>query len=418
MIKGVIFAVENVIAPMEATKEKLIRNPNFLELLKLFGFLQSRGVTPTIMTNRPWNFKRGGGSLKTYLEEQLGFEVNWFDGKSGMPSKPYASSSGWVREQLGLETREVIYVGSTTSDMRTAVNGKMLFLNAHWFKEVSHYGFDFKTPRDLGRFIDLFCFRDRAWFFDVEAEGLRVLSLAPYSTRVEEYEKYTRDAQAALKHIGTGGHPDFWLRYLITSLYISGLHESVQYVTTYPGHSPDSSTPALSHDDLDTFAKCFRITHLKDLIVRHHKATKSSYARARGQTLDHSNQLNTIRLRSDPMRTNGSRFRNNPIKPGKTVLILDDICTEGNSLDSARALVQKLGADALLVSCLKTINRDYDLLDDQKLGNFDPFQENRFSSEQVQVKRSFDYNAHISDRTAPGDLLEKLKIYDEWDWPG
>jgi hypothetical protein len=417
MIKGVIFAVENVIAPMEASKERLLGNPSFLELLQLFRFLQLRGVTPTVMTNRPWNFKKGGGSLKAFLEDQLGFDVNWFSVTSGMPSKPYAASLRWVRGQLGLEAREVVYVGSTTSDMRTAVNGQVLFLNAHWFKKVSYYGFDFTSPKDLGRFIDLFCFRDRAWFFDVEAEGLRVLSLAPYSTRIEGYERYTRDAQAALKRMGTGGHPEFWLRYLITSLYLSGLYERVDYVVTYPGHSPDSSPSVLSHDDLDTFAKCFRINHLKDLLVRHRTATKSSYARGRGQVLDHSNQLNTVKLRRDPMRTNGSRFRNNPIKPGKTVLVIDDICTEGNSLDTARALIQKLGADVLLVSCLKTINRGYDQLDDEKLGNFNPFEENSFSSEQIQVKASFDYSTYICDQMAPEDLLEKLKTYDEWEWP-
>jgi hypothetical protein len=113
-------------------------------------------------------------------------------------------------------------------------------------------------------------------------------------------------------------------------------------------------------DALTILADSPQRRYLPDLIVRHATATKSQSARIAGNAVDHLNQLGTIRLEKLPVKSkSGERYKSSPIKSGKTVLIVDDICTEGNSFESARALIEKARANCILLAWLKTINKDY-----------------------------------------------------------
>lgn len=142
-------------------------------------------------------------------------------------------------------------------------------------------------------------------------------------------------------------------------IHFSGLGAEVNYVAPYPGHRTDSARPLLTNA-LKIVAGSLNVNYLDDLIIRHTDAQKSQALRNSGQVATHENQLRTIRLRRDPVRTGPQaiRYKSPSLTTGKRVLIVDDICTQG-SFEAARAFIQATGATAVGVAWLKTPNNSY-----------------------------------------------------------
>src|SRR5262249_34645580 len=134
---------------------------------------------------------------------------------------------------------------------------------------------------------------------------------------------------AVKKELGDDG--DFWAKYLCTSMYFSGLYQSVNYVAPYPKHVR-GDYPELLVEPMTAFWKCFRKNYLSDLIVRHADAPESKRNR---DTATHAQQLNTIHLRPDPLKIGEERYKRSPLSAGKTVMVVDDICTQGFSFEAA-----------------------------------------------------------------------------------
>src|SRR5581483_11862066 len=141
-LKGVIFGVENVlikpgdVAPHIATLE---------ETGKLVQFLKSKGVESIVMTNRSWEATKKDGTkrpLQEAIKSYWGVDLRWFQcGKDGIPAKQSADSIQHVREQMGWEANETLFIGNTDVDMQASVNGKILLLNAQWYEKQMDYGF-------------------------------------------------------------------------------------------------------------------------------------------------------------------------------------------------------------------------------------------------------------------------------------
>jgi len=406
-LKGVIFSVEDTLVPQGSIDQSM-----FAEVTKLVGYLLSINIEISVFTNRSWVV----GESKTPLEEVL--KSHWGDtftyycrqDDSGIPAKPRADSTAYVLDKMKLESHEVLYIGSSENDMRTAVNGKLLFLRATWWANKTEYGFEFDSPKSIAKYIDTFCLRDHLWCHEIHDNNFRFYALAPFSTMKPEYTLYSRDAKSAAKH-GLG-HPDFWTSALFSSLYFSGIHTEIDYITTYPGHKEGSGN-VIMEEAGSVFAKCFRKTYIPDLIIRHKKALKSQDARNANVPIDHLNQLNTIKLNKTPRRSAKNLFKNPPLKRGKTVLLIDDICTRGYSLESARAYIERTGAKVIMASWLKTINTDIETLGAQI--NFDPYVENTFKSAAKGVIHG--YRANFTDLLAPTELTNQFKAYEDWDWP-
>jgi hypothetical protein len=248
------------------------------------------------------------------------------------------------------------------------------------------------------------------WFHEIHDNGLDFYALAPFSTMKPEHTMYSEDARAAAKH--GQGHPDFWIGAIVSTLYFSGVCHSVNFICTYPGHRAGSGN-AVMNESMDILGKCFRAKYLPDMILRHTTAIKSQGARNSGTPIDHLNQLNTICLNKTPAKGPGTTYKHSPLTVGKTVLLIDDICTRGYSLESARAYIEQTGAKVIMAAWLKTINTDISALD--PLNKFDPYLENTFTT--VSNSKSYPYHGHIVDRLAPAELTNQFSHYQNWDWP-
>lgn len=400
-LKGVIFGDRNVIKS----------GKYFTETKRLIRFLISQKILPIILSN---DLTSERISLEQLIKQEFSEVVWYIADRDGTPRKPKADAIKHILNEKAWNTNEVIYIGNTENEMQTAVNGNVLFLNATWYEKNTDYGFEFASPLKVARFIDIFCLREYLWQYSISYQNLEYYALGIYGTRDPEYSIYTLDAKEAAK-LGRG-HLDFWLNYLLSSIYFSGIHERINYISPYPGHQK-GSTPTVMEEALVIFAKCFRKPYLKDLIIRHTTAKKSAYARYNKETLDYFNQLNTIMLNENPLKgEKGQKYKKSPLTEGKTVLVVDDFCTQGYSLETARAYIQQTGAKAICLSLLKTINRDYEQIIEIK--SFNPFQSNYFSSNNSNGRIiRHPYTNYISNPFAHEEIGSKLQSYDNWHWP-
>ncbi len=412
-LKGVVFGITNVIVRMGSLDTKLLD-----EIGKLIQFLLLKGITPIFYGNHDviiTNVRKQERRLQDVLTERWG-DFPWYIAERGnAPWKPNGAASKFILDNHGWDPAEVVYVGNSDEDMLTAIHGRSLFLNVTWYGKNNQYGFFFDNPRDIARFIDTFCLREHLWHYTIEEPNLRFYALAPYSTRMPEFALLSTDARNAAKSWGLG-HPDFWTKYLWSTIYFSELYKEINYIASIPGHNQGFGNSIMEQPML-AFGKCFYQTYLRDLIYRHSTIEKSSFLRSqqRQDEVDHTRQLNSIYLTRLPMKSSGEeRYKNCPLKRGKTVLVTDDICTNGYSLEAAAAYIRQTGANVIGMSWLKTINSNYMQIGDD-LGAFNPFQNNVFGA--VRHTTTYRYNDHITDHYAPEEVTQKLQAYDSWDWP-
>lgn len=413
MLKGAIFSLHDVLIRRGTVDAAL-----FGETIRLLRYLKSRGVEPVFVSNHDWTVTFPNVAPRPFralLEDALGPVSYYIGGENGMPFKPKAHATRHILADKGWSKREVLYVGNTEADMRTAANGQLMFLNAMWHGAASTYGFQFASPLDVARYIDCLCLGLADWFWALEQGPLRVYALAPFTTlspRYAEAHAYSENARATSKH-GVGD-ANFWGRLLAARVYFSGLVDEIDYITAYPGHAPDSSETVIG-EALNILGKSLRKSYLPDLITRHTKAVKSQTARSSGGSVGVENQLNTIRLNRAPSRgVGGKAYQSPPTRSGKTILLVDDICTEGNSFEAGRAYIGATGASVICVSWLKTINTDYRTVS-PAFDRFDPFTVQKFNAP-VSTANHW-YSSAIKSHSAPTDLADVYRRYFNWSWP-
>jgi hypothetical protein len=95
------------------------------------------------------------------------------------------------------------------------------------------------------------------------------------------------------------------------------------------------------------------------------------------------------------------------------VLVVDDFCTNGRSLDVARAYIEAAGGKAILFSWLKTINMSFQHMSPSPA--LRPYEANALMAEPSATELS--YGRHIISRGAPAEIDRTLEAYKKWKWP-
>ncbi|MDC9502933.1 MULTISPECIES: hypothetical protein [unclassified Pseudoalteromonas] len=408
-LKGVILSVEDTLINTGKIKGDI-----FAEVEKLMTFFSLRGIKPVLLANRSWTITDNDGNKKDLYDalEAKFKDLAIFTRQRNpeIPPKPRAAATQYVLNEMKWESNEIVYIGSSDDDMRTAVNGRILFLRATWYSDNTNYGFEFGKPKELARFIDTLCLREHFWSHEIKDGDFEYYALAPFSTFKHAFKKYSENGRAAAK--AGQGDVDFWLGALVTSMYFTGIHQRIDFIAAYPGHEAGVGNDKMN-DDLMTFGKCFNKGYLHNLIERHTKATKSQNARREGKVIDHHNQLNTIKLNKLPTKNYNTEYKNPPLKRSKTVLLVDDICTKGWSLEAARKYIERTGAKTIMVTWLKTINTDIETIG--VTPEFDPYQATLFTG--IPSGKTYGYHAYHVDGAASLELSEQLQQYIDWDWP-
>jgi hypothetical protein len=187
----------------------------------------------------------------------------------------------------------------------------------------------------------------------------------------------------------------------------------VNYICSYPGH--DSKAKSIKADGMEAtlcrLGKCFNISYYHDLIVRHSAAPKSQQFKAADRLF--TTQLNSIHLQRKPHRNLSDEPNKSPLSLSeKTVLVVDDICTSGRSLEAARAYIEATGGTVRLFSWLKTIKAPYSRLTGAV--TLKPYASNKITAEPASADHS--YTAAIIDAHAPQEIGSIFDLYRKWDW--
>jgi len=406
-LKLLLISVDGTIA----NAEKKVSQEILTKLALLANQLSHHGVRVALWSNRSWTYNKTA-ALDDHFSQMAGIKVEAHGfHEDGAPSRRLADSVQPLLDQYGVEKHETILLGGTDEDMRVGVNNNLLHIRADWYGQQSDYGFSVQTVSDLARFCFVFALRKHPLFFGFSNGGLTYHSAGPFSTMVQAYSIFGDDARDAAKF--GYGHPDFWFFLTISTLYFSGILAGVNYICTYPGHKAGGEAPAEGslQAALMRLGKCFRMSFYHDLIVRHVSADKSQPIKAAQRTF--TNQVQSIHLNSHPHKNFAPAPNRGAISlRGKTVLVVDDICTSGRSLEAARAYIEAAGGKAKLFTWLRTINTPYWELSEEL--NLKPYQANVVASEPSSNQHS--YASGVIDRSAPAELAQVFSLYSRWAW--
>jgi hypothetical protein len=321
--------------------------------------LSKKGVQFAIWSNRAWTVtsqQKTVTPLHQYLTQRTNQQVHAVGViHGGYPARRRAGSIDPILDKFAVARNEAILVGTSPDDLIAGVNNKLLLIRPDWYGVNNEYGFSVKSIAELERFCTIFGLRKYPIYWSIADASLRAVAMGPYSTKIKAYAEFGWDALYAAKQ--DQGSLDFWHRSIVSSLYFSGLISDIHYITTFPRHVPNAPAGPLD-EVMIALGKCFRKTYFPDLLIRHTPAIKSATASAHQKTF--LNQLNTIRLNAYPHAYGSGEPRKSPINlKGKNVLIVDDFCTNGRSLETARRYIEAAGGRALLFCWLKTINTSF-----------------------------------------------------------
>jgi hypoxanthine phosphoribosyltransferase len=367
--------------------------------------LEKEGIKVVIWSNRKWTLENKV-DLGEYLTQKSGVKVDYIlAGQGGYPVRRRGDSVLPVLEKFNVQKSETILVGNGKEDVLAGVNNGLLLLRPSWYLHDSEYGFLVSSLGDLERFCILFGLRKHPIFWSLKNIGLEIYAMGPYSTRIKEYEGFGTNAFQSAKH--ENGTIDFWHKLIVSTLYFSGLVDGIDYITIYPSHSSGSRKKAID-EVMTLFGKCFRKTFYSDLLLRHTTSVKSAFAKPHEKT--YKNQIETIRLNRNPKRYGGNP-KSTPINlKGKKILVVDDFCTNGRSLEVARIYIEAAGGKAMLFSWLKTINSDYFEID--SVTNINPTNKNVLVDEPIAKIHS--YKNGIVDSGAAAEISNLLDRYKDW----
>ena len=97
-------------------------------IYELFDGLTARDIPMAILSNKPHQFM--AETVNTHFAK-WGFHIV-FGARVGVPIKPHPESALEIADILGLKPHEIVYVGDTDVDMRTAISAGMYPVGVAW----------------------------------------------------------------------------------------------------------------------------------------------------------------------------------------------------------------------------------------------------------------------------------------------
>lgn len=379
------------------------------ETADLVADLDSRGVATALWSRNQWLVDKT--PVEEFFSAEAGVEVPFFRaGRGLLPSKGSKGSVQPILDHFAVHRFETALVGGNESDLQAATNNKLLLLRSSWYQPRTDYGLNMDTIMELKRFCMIFGLREHPLYWGIQDGSLNCFAMGPFSTyKIQAFARFGQDAKDAAKT--GGGTPDFWLSAVLSSLYFGNLVQDVHYICAFPGHKPTSSSNIKPHIDetLVTLGQSLNVGYYRDLIVRHSQAPKSQDIRSASRLF--APQIDTLRLNRRPHRNGKATPNKSDLKlAGKRVLVVDDFITSGHSMDTARALIEAAGGEAILFAWLKTVNTPFvHMKPDPHLS---PYEVNSVVAEPSSV--SYPYESQVVDPKAPAELDGLLSAYANW----
>jgi Phosphoribosyl transferase domain len=282
-------------------------------------------------------------------------------------------SGAWVDrvcDHFGTSPRELVWLGDSDLDMRSAVQRRVVYFHARWGDEPHKYGIRVDQPEHFA-FIVLECFaKSHPWWWLLNTQdnhGRPVSVWALVDGNGAGSNALKQLLLATFKddvgpQLGPFAFRELATWHLLGSLYDAGVPDRVDVWTGYPGHRGSLNESLVPFGRLAALE--FRDSYLRDIFVRHHPAEHSRHARTSRQDRGLENQLETIHLNPS--------HRERIV--GKRVIVVDDFITAGNSMECARNLLLAGGAAEVTIVGIGKYGTRYMVATPESRDAFDAYQ--------------------------------------------
>ncbi|MER8096488.1 hypothetical protein [Streptomyces goshikiensis] len=287
-----------------------------------------------------------------------------------------------VTQAFALERYELLYVGYTAMDWRTAINSGVMYQHAAWAARMpgGTTSLVARSPEAVTQFIATFLTSGPSWSHRLDRDNWALRSLLPASATLPSTSPGTT---FRLQDVFTYGKPikidsgdarGILMLFVLANAYLEGLLPANPYFCVYPSSKKGKVSEQLQ-GYLDKAASLFHGYYREDLLVRTVDAPDTSLERwkaSQGRPAEEvtiATQARTVHL--------GERYRGK--LAGKTVVIFDDFTTHGMSLEWARLLLNAAGVERIImltVGKYGTRHTRYELI-----GQVDPYVPNALTAD-------------------------------------
>ncbi len=323
-------------------------------------------------------------------------------------------SPNWIdaaTAKTGLQRHELLYIGVTNLDWRTAINAGVFYLHAGWRSKIppGTTSIVAHSPSDVMKFLDHFLVRPPRWSFrlDDPANGFYLRALLPASATLpstsprssfslQDVFTYDRDIR-----VGDTSARNLLMLHVLSSCYVEGLLGRNTIFCTYPSSKIGQYSSQIE-EYVRPAASLVHGYYRNDLLIRETEAPDTSLVRVRARSegripdVSIATQASTVRL--------GDKYRGK--LGGKRVIVFDDFTTSGMSLEWARNLLLAAGASnvvTLTIGKYKTTHDRHILTS----ANIDPYAVNMLSPSDYSIQSQ----VMIQDR-AVQDIMHGL--FQKW----
>lgn len=302
--------------------------------------------------------------------------------RADVPGGKNRGSPAWTdaaQARLNVERHEMLYIGCTALDWRTAINSAVFYLHAGWTgpQPPATTSITASEPRDVLIFASHYLMQAPRWSFRLDDVTRRVSlrcllpagavlpSTSPAPTfKLQDVFTYSRDVR-----VGANSARDLLVLHTVSSLYVEGLLAKNAYFCVYP-----SSAQGKISEELEQYVRpAASLVHgyyKQNLLVRVVDAPDTSLARVRARNTGTSANI-SISTQASTVRV-GETFRGK--LAGRTVIVFDDFTTTGMSLEWARILLQAAGAAHVVLLTIGKYSTSYMGYEPRPPATIDPFQ--------------------------------------------
>lgn len=315
------------------------------ELTELLAKLRELEILVAVFSTEPVDVN---GLLDTWGQPAADLQLTRDDvGKN-------KGSPAWIDKacaELEVSRHELIYVGDSDLDWRTAINSAVMYFHAEWAgRPIRRPGFRAQSPNELWHDLSHFFLQPPRWQYRIDdGHSTHIRALLNATTTLSNQVSPTGEVTQRFtlqqiftyeRDIRVGGVPAkaLLMWHAISSLYLEGLVPPGVLIASYPSHKAGKLEGILD-DWLTPAAKVFHGWYTSDLLVRATEAPDTSRLRWQGKAATPEMQMSTVHINPDYQR----RLRD------KTVILLDDFTTDGTSLEWGKSLLQAAGVARVIL---------------------------------------------------------------------
>ncbi|WP_033251347.1 hypothetical protein [Kitasatospora phosalacinea] len=296
-----------------------------------------------------------------------------------VPSGKRRGSPDWidvVTDKLDIARNELLYVGQSNLDWRTAINSGVLYVHALWSARIPGgvTALAAENPGDIAEILDDYLSDAPIWSHQLDQASWSLRSLLPASavlpstrpkSQFDLKDVFTYDRRI---EVGSEEARDLLMFTVLASAYLEGLIPANPYICVYPSSKVGVVSERLA-TYLDKATRLFHGYYREDLLVRGTAAMDTSRERAaarragRMANVSIATQATTVHI--------GAKYKGK--LAGKTVVVFDDFTTHGQSLEWARILLEAAGVNRVVMLTVGKYGSRHTRYELNAPGKLDPY---------------------------------------------